>query len=73
MNPPAQPADPRSEPPATPSKRRPSADEQAAAVNAEFDAGRRNPFKSVDLSLLSPEALAKAVRLQRERGFTPVE
>ena len=71
MSRPAQPADrPK---PVAPAKRRLSANEQAAAVNAEFDAGRHNPFESVDLSRLSPEARAKAERLQRERGFTPVE
>ena len=68
MSRPAEPAD-RPEPPAVPNKRRLSANEQAAAVGAEFDAGRRNPFESVDLSGWSPEARAKAERLQRERGF----
>lgn len=72
MNSPAQPAD-RPEPPVVPGKRRLSANEAATIAGAEFDAGRVNIFESVDISRFSPEARAKAERLQRERGFTPVE
>ena len=56
----AQPVDARSE-----------AAERAARVAAAFDAGQHNPFASVDLAHLSPEARAKVDALQRERGFTP--
>ena len=45
--------------------------ERAARVAAAFDAGRHNPFASVDLSPLSPEARAKVDAWQRARGFTP--
>ena len=45
--------------------------ERVAQVEVEFEAGRHNPFASVDLSRLTPEARAMAAKWQQERGFTP--
>ncbi len=71
MNPPAPSSD-RSALPTGRPRRGLSAAERIAQAEADFNAGRRNPFASVDLSRFSPEVRAKVDAWQRERGFTPV-
>lgn len=72
MNSPAQPADlPAS--PTVPPRSRPSAAERVAQAEADFAAGRRNPFARVDPACLTAEGRAKLDAWQREVGFDPVK